>query len=191
MNKVKALLLLLIVLLQYRLWFGDGNVRDFQRLNDHIAELRQEGDKRRERNAALEAEVMDLKQGLDAVEERARQDLEMIKEGEVFVQVIDPHHEDEAAAARAKETPPSPPKPAAAKAAKDSKPREAAKPHTPESPAAGKPKPAAAAKKADLKKSAAPPKAAPEPKSPKASPASEPVFDDAPEERRPNNDEPE
>lgn len=90
MKKVLALLLLLIGLLQYRLWYGDGNVREFQKLNDRIAELRQEGAKRRERNAALEAEVMDLKQGQEAVEERARQDLGMIKEGEVFVQVIDP-----------------------------------------------------------------------------------------------------
>ncbi len=96
MKKVIALLLLLIGLLQYRLWFGDGNVLEFRRLNDRIEELRQEGAKRRERNAALEAEVMDLKQGLDAVEERARQDLGMIKEGEVFVQVIDPRHEPDA-----------------------------------------------------------------------------------------------
>ncbi len=96
MKKVIALLLLLIGLLQYRLWFGDGNVLEFHRLNDRIVELRQEGAKRRERNAALEAEVMDLKQGLDAVEERARQDLGMIKEGEVFVQVIEPHTEPDA-----------------------------------------------------------------------------------------------
>ncbi len=95
MNKVTALLVLLIGLLQYKLWFGDGNVLEFQRLNDRIAELRQEGARRRERNAALEAEVMDLKQGLDAVEERARHELGMIMDGEEFVQVIDPQHEPE------------------------------------------------------------------------------------------------
>jgi cell division protein FtsB len=89
-----AFLVTIILLLQYRLWFGDGNVLEFRRLNERIEELRREGAKRRERNAALEAEVMDLKQGLDAVEERARQDLGMIREGEVFVQVIDPHHEE-------------------------------------------------------------------------------------------------
>jgi cell division protein FtsB len=94
-NKVTALLILLIGLLQYKLWFGDGNVLEFQRLNDRIAELRLEGAKRRERNAALEAEVMDLKQGLDAVEERARHELGMVMEGEQFVQVIDPQHEPE------------------------------------------------------------------------------------------------
>lgn len=185
MNKIKALLLVLIALLQYRLWFGDGNVRDFQRLNDRIAELRQEGAKRRERNAALEAEVMDLKQGLDAVEERARQDMDMVKEGEVFVQVIDPQQEDEA--------PPAPSKPAKPEAAKakEAKPREAAKPRAPESPPAAKPKPAPA----KIEKPQAPkpaPKKAADAKAPAAGPkaASEPLFDDPPEQR-PSNDEPE
>jgi cell division protein FtsB len=94
MRVLTAFLVLVFALLQYRLWFGDGNVLEFHRLNDRIEELRREGDKRRERNAALEAEVMDLKQGLDAIEERARQDLGMIKEGEQFVQVIDPHRDE-------------------------------------------------------------------------------------------------
>lgn len=87
---------MLIGLLQYRLWFGDGNVRELHRLGERIEELKQEGAKRRERNAALEAEVMDLKQGTDAIEERARHELGMIKEGEVFIQVIDRHTEDDA-----------------------------------------------------------------------------------------------
>jgi cell division protein FtsB len=91
-KKLTAFLLVLIALLQYRLWFGDGNVRELHRLGERIEELRQEGDKRRERNAAFEAEVMDLKQGTDAIEERARHDLGMIREGEVFIQVIDHHH---------------------------------------------------------------------------------------------------
>jgi cell division protein FtsB len=171
-NKVKALLLLLIALLQYRLWFGDGNVREFQRMNDHIAELRQEGAKRRERNAALEAEVMDLKQGLDAVEERARQDMDMIKEGEVFVQVIDPH-QDEAPPTIIKKSAITPPKPK----------RDAPKSRSTESPAAGKAKPT--------------PKLKPKlqtPKAPKAkqviAPPPEPA-DETPQQQRPPNDEPE
>jgi len=90
-NKLTIFLLVLIGLLQYRLWFGDGNILELHRLSDKIEELRRDGAKRRERNAALEAEVMDLKQGTEAIEERARQDLGMIKEGEVFVQVIDHH----------------------------------------------------------------------------------------------------
>ena len=91
MKKLIVFLLLLIALLQYRLWFGDGNVLELHRLGEHIEDMRREGARRQERNAALEAEVMDLKQGTDAVEERARQDLGMIKEGEFFVQVIERH----------------------------------------------------------------------------------------------------
>jgi cell division protein FtsB len=186
-NKVKALLLVLIALLQYRLWYGDGNVREFQRLNAHIAELRQEGDKRRERNTALEAEVMDLKQGLDAVEERARQDLEMIKEGEVYVQVVDPHHEPEFPAAPPKEKPPQPPtKPETAKG----KPRNAAKPHSTESNATGKPKPANAKndKTPALKPAAKNPPAKPAPARPKAAPIEAPPEE--PVETRPPDEEP-
>jgi cell division protein FtsB len=181
MNKVKALLLVLIALLQYRLWFGDGNVREFQHLNDRIAELRQEGAKRRERNAALEAEVMDLKQGLDAVEERARQDMDMIKEGEVFVQVIDPQHDPEPPPAPAKEKPAATPaKPAPAKA-KPAKPKDAAKPHPTESkpPAAKQPAKPQAAKKPAKPKPAAPAKA-----ERPAAPPEEPI------EQRPPDDEP-
>ena len=194
MNKVKALLLILIALLQYRLWYGDGNVRDLKRLNDHITELRLEGEKRRERNAALEAEVVDLKQGLDAVEERARQDLEMIKEGEVFVQVIDPHHEPEFPPTILKEKPAQPAaKAEAAKGVKEGKPHAAAKPHTTESQAAAKAKPAAAKPEKPptpkaappLKKPSAAPKPAAEAKTHKATPTTEPVFDDPP-----NTDEP-
>lgn len=87
-------MLLILALLQYRLWFGDGNIKEFQRLNERIEDLKQESLKRRERNASLEAEVMDLKQGQDAIEERARQDLGMIKEGETFIQVFSPAQED-------------------------------------------------------------------------------------------------
>ena len=175
MNKITALLLLLIGLLQYRLWYGDGNVLEFQRLNDRIAELHQEGAKRRERNAALEAEVIDLKQGQEAVEERGRQDLGMIKEGEVFVQVIDPHHEDEASPALSKEKPSqAPAKPGFAKAGKEAKPGDAGKPRPTESPATAKPKPAAIktdkpqAGKTSPNKAVAKPTAAPVKPRPKA-----------------------
>ena len=167
MNKVTALLLVLIGLLQYRLWYGDGNVLEFQRLNDRIAELHQEGAKRRERNAALEAEVMDLKQGLDAVEERGRQDLGMIKEGEVFVQVIDTPDDDETPSAPLKEQPPQiPAKLGTAKVGKEAKPSGAGKPRPTESPATAKPKPAAKADKpkpapANPSKAAAKPATAP------------------------------
>lgn len=156
MNKVTALLILLIGLLQYKLWFGDGNVLEFQRLNDRIAELRQEGAKRRERNAALEAEVMDLKQGLDAVEERARHELGMVMEGEQFVQVIDPQHEPDPLVSPPPEKPTATdqsPDVAKKKSPQKKKPKEADKPKSTESPqpSAKKTNPQTAPKKAPPK----------------------------------------
>lgn len=89
MKKLTVFLLVLIALLQYRLWLGDGGVAELQELQDRIEKLTEESEKRRERNAALEADVRDLKEGTDAIEERARQELGMIKQGETFVQVIE------------------------------------------------------------------------------------------------------
>jgi len=88
-KKSTVFLLVLIALLQYRLWLGDGGVAELQELQDRIEKLTEESEKRRERNAALEADVRDLKEGTDAIEERARQELGMIKQGETFVQVIE------------------------------------------------------------------------------------------------------
>jgi cell division protein FtsB len=148
-NKVTALLILLIGLLQYKLWFGDGNVLEFQRLNDRIAELRQEGAKRRERNAALEAEVMDLKQGLDAVEERARHELGMVMEGEEFVQVIEP--QSESTPSPAAETPAAKaelPEEAKVSKNKKEKPHPKKKPHVADTPKSNDPHPPPAKKPA-------------------------------------------
>ena len=80
-------LLAILVLLQYPLWFGNGGVFAVWRLNREIAVQEQENTRLKDRNQALEADVNDLKQGLAAIEERARYELGMIKEGEVFVQV--------------------------------------------------------------------------------------------------------
>lgn len=100
MQKLNLILLLLFCLLQYRLWFGDGNIPEVRRLHLRTQELAVESVKLRERNQELEADVVDLKEGLDAVEERARQDLGMIKTDEIFIQVID---------AASKKRPPPPP----------------------------------------------------------------------------------
>ncbi|HYE37462.1 cell division protein FtsB [Methylocaldum sp.] len=89
MKKLIVFLVVLIALLQYRLWLGDGGVAELHELQNRIEKLTEEGEKRYERNAALEADVKDLKEGTDAIEERARQELGMIKEGETFVQVIE------------------------------------------------------------------------------------------------------
>lgn len=83
------LLVLLLVLLQYRLWVGDGSLAEVWDLYRRVEAQKQENQRLRERNQALEAEVQDLKQGLEAIEERAREELGMIKDGEIFYQVIE------------------------------------------------------------------------------------------------------
>ena len=89
MKKLLTLLVVLLVYLQYSLWFGDGSLQDVWRLHQDVEQQRQENAVLRERNEALEAEVLDLQQGLEAIEERAREDLGMIKKGETFYQVIE------------------------------------------------------------------------------------------------------
>jgi cell division protein FtsB len=84
-----AILLVLLVWLQYRLWLGDGGIPDVLRLEAEVETMRAEAESLHERNQALEAEVHDLKQGLDAIEERARSEMGMIREGEAYFQVID------------------------------------------------------------------------------------------------------
>ena len=89
MKKLLILLVILLVFLQYSLWFGDGSLQEVWRLHKDVEQQRQENAVLRERNEALEAEVLDLQQGLEAIEEHAREDLGMIKKGEIFYQVIE------------------------------------------------------------------------------------------------------
>jgi cell division protein FtsB len=89
MKKLIILLMLLLLYLQYKLWFGEGSVQDVWELHQEVEFQRQENIELRERNAALDAEVQDLQQGLDAIEEHAREDLGMVKEGETFYQVVE------------------------------------------------------------------------------------------------------
>lgn len=89
MRVLIAILVVLFLLLQHRLWFGDSSLVKVWRLEQRIEELRAENKALGERNRALEAEVRDLKKGVAAIEERAREELGMIKEGETFFQVIE------------------------------------------------------------------------------------------------------
>jgi len=84
-----GLLLLLLLALQYRLWTDDGSLAEVRVLRDEISVQRAELEQLRARNQVLEAEVIDLHEGLDALEERARSELGMIKRGELFLQVIE------------------------------------------------------------------------------------------------------
>ena len=91
MYRLLALLLLvLIVWLQYKLWQGEGSWTAEQELKAQVEEQRSANAKLKERNAALEAEVADLKTGETAVEERARSELGMVKPGETFYRVVEP-----------------------------------------------------------------------------------------------------
>lgn len=74
--------------LQAELWFSDDGYRKTLKLRAAVAEQSDLNDSLRERNAALDAEVINLKQGVDAAEERARTDLGMIGERETFYQVV-------------------------------------------------------------------------------------------------------
>ena len=85
-----VVLLALLVLLQYRLWFGDAGVREVNRLHAEIEHQKAENELLRERNRTLSAEVQDLKKGTTAIEERARTDLGMVGQRETFFQVVTP-----------------------------------------------------------------------------------------------------
>ena len=89
MRWLVGLLVALLLLLQYRLWIGDGSLAEVWDLYQQVETQREENQRLRERNQALEAEVEDLKQGLEAIEERAREELGMIKDDETFYQIIE------------------------------------------------------------------------------------------------------
>jgi cell division protein FtsB len=82
-------LLTVFVILQYQLWIDKDGVRKLVHLNDRIQDQTAKNQRLYERNEVLAAEVEDLKSGFDAIEERARMELGMIREGETFFQVIE------------------------------------------------------------------------------------------------------
>ena len=90
MKILAASLVVLLALLQYRLWLGEGGMREVRRLRVEIQAQRDENQQLKERNRTLSAEVQDLKKGTVAIEERARTDLGMVGKGETFYQVVPP-----------------------------------------------------------------------------------------------------
>lgn len=89
---MRVLVVILVVVLgtlQYRLWVGDRSLVEYWRLEDAIAAQNEENEALENRNALLGAEVRDLKEGLEAIEERARRDLGMIRKDETFFQYLD------------------------------------------------------------------------------------------------------
>ncbi len=89
--RVLALLLGgLIVLIQYSLWLGKGGWMRVWEVDRQVTVQKQNNSRFESRNKALDAEVRDLKQGSEAIEERARYEFGMIKQDEVFFQVLQP-----------------------------------------------------------------------------------------------------
>ncbi len=88
MKLAVTLLGFLLAMMSYRLLFGDGSVQELSRLNEELRKSRSELVRMENRNQGLLAEVDDLKNGLDAVEERARLELGMIGNDETFYQFI-------------------------------------------------------------------------------------------------------
>ena len=89
MKVITLLFLVLLLLLQYRLWIGQGSLTEVHHLDAAKIRLEEENNRLRERNQSLAAEVLDLKHGQEAIEERARSEMGMIKVDETFYQIID------------------------------------------------------------------------------------------------------
>jgi cell division protein FtsB len=87
---IVAVLLVVVLALQYRIWASPGGMREVWRLEKAIEVQQQENERLAERNRTLAAEVRDLKEGRSAIEERARTDLGMVKSNETFFQVVPP-----------------------------------------------------------------------------------------------------
>lgn len=84
-----AIIILLIIHFQYRIWIGDGSIAEIDAYQQRLDELKKQVEDKKERNEALYAEVLDLRKGQEAIEERARDELGMIKEDETFFHVLE------------------------------------------------------------------------------------------------------
>ncbi|MBB3117648.1 MULTISPECIES: cell division protein FtsB [Telluria group] len=88
MRLITLSLALLLVLIQYPLWLGKGGWLRVGELEEQVAAAHKKNDELERRNAKLDSEVRDLKDGTGAVEERARYELSMIKQNEIYVQIL-------------------------------------------------------------------------------------------------------
>ena len=94
MRLLFIVLALLTILTQYPLWWGKGGWLRVHELREKVAAQEETNDALLARNNALQAEVQDLKSGTDAIEERARGELGMIKQGEIYVQILKPNERE-------------------------------------------------------------------------------------------------
>ena len=89
MKALLAGLVIVLLILQWRLWAGEGGVSELRQLEEQLMAQQSENEALRLRNQMLESEVLALKTGLEAIEERARSDLGMTREDEIFYRVIE------------------------------------------------------------------------------------------------------
>ena len=95
MRFLLALLLLIFLALQYRLWVGEGSYAEVRHLQQEIANKKADLVRMEKENQELRAEIEDLKKGLEAIQERARSELGMIKEGETYFQIVEPEQAED------------------------------------------------------------------------------------------------
>ncbi|MGX4640449.1 cell division protein FtsB [Massilia sp. SYSU DXS3249] len=122
MRLITLALAALLLLIQYPLWLGKGGMLAVSDLRGQVALAQLKTDQLRARNAKLDSEVRDLREGTGAVEERARLELGMIKQNEIFVQVL--RKDEQPQESMTVPPPPPPPKPG-----KDGKPAAAGPTH--------------------------------------------------------------
>ena len=84
---IPAAFLVLLLVLQAQLWFGRGSVPNVARLNEELAAQKRSNTRAEQINGHMEAEIRDLREGLEMVEEKARSELGMVKPNEIFIQV--------------------------------------------------------------------------------------------------------
>ncbi len=107
MRLILICLAALLLLIQYPLWLGKGGWLRVWDLDKQVTAAQKKNDELKARNAKLNSEVQDLKDGTGAVEERARYELGMIKENEIFIQVLEPNGKPAATASSLPITPAS------------------------------------------------------------------------------------
>jgi len=91
MKWIALILVTILVALQYRIWFGESSFREIKLQRDKVESVKDENKELSLRNQKIMAEINDLRDGVDAIEERARYQLGMIKEGETFIRILDSH----------------------------------------------------------------------------------------------------
>ncbi len=94
MRPVTITLAVLLLLIQYPLWLGKGGWLRVWELHRQLESVQAKNEEQKAKNAKLASEVQSLKEGTEAIEERARYELSMIKRGEVFVQLLDDSEND-------------------------------------------------------------------------------------------------